>query len=165
MLDLDAWAQRHGITPQARAELVALLDVVPDPPAAPSAKSEAATQASVRLCAPVYGGVLWRNNVGAFVGEDGVPIRFGLANDSRRVNKRVKSSDLIGVFPFLVGPEHIGKTVGIFTAIECKRAAWTWGGSDREKAQRKFHNIVRVAGGVAGFARSREEFMAILGGA
>jgi hypothetical protein len=83
-------------------------------------------------------------------------VRFGLANDSAKLNKSVKSSDLIGFTPV--------RGAAVFTAIECKREDWLWAGSPREIAQQKFHTVVRASGGLAGFARNLEEFKLIIGG-
>jgi hypothetical protein len=101
--------------------------------------------------------VLWRNNVGCLKDVSGQPVRYGLANDSSKLNKKVKSSDLIGFTP------AAGRAV--FTAIECKREAWVWTGNPHEIAQQQFHNIVKASGGLAGFARNLEEFQSIISGA
>lgn len=159
MIEFTAWAQRHQVSREAVAELVQILAT---PPPIPSRiltpKSEAAVQADVRLHAPKLRGYLWRNNVGVFTDPEGVPVRFGLANDSGKVNKRIKSSDLIGFLPYMVD----GTPRAIFTAIECKSGAWVWSGTPREIAQQRFIDLVRMAGGVAGFVRSVEEFEGLL---
>ncbi|MEE9393727.1 MAG: hypothetical protein V3W41_14585 [Planctomycetota bacterium] len=100
--------------------------------------------------------------MGVAFDRDMVPIRFGLANDSKRLNENVKSSDLIGVCPVVITQWHIGRTLGVFTAVECKRLDWRWHATKRETAQQRFHNIVRAAGGYAGFARSAREFRDII---
>ena len=51
----------------------------------------------IRLEAAKQGILLWRNNVGAVKTSDGRMIRFGLANDSHKMNQHIKSSDLIGI--------------------------------------------------------------------
>ena len=150
------WAQRNGVNRQAVTELLQILAMPPDPLCNPTQLSEAATQAEVRLAAPRHGGVLWRNNVGAWQDPAGHWTRYGLANDSAKLNAHVKSSDLIGFTPV------DGRAV--LTAIECKRGDWKWSGSKREVAQQRFHNIVRVGGGIPGFARSAAEFEALLRG-
>lgn len=145
------WAARHGVSAAALAELVTLLAQASALPLEGIEGSEELTQATLRLAAPRMGLTLWRNNVGALPGPSGVPVRYGLANDSRRLNKHIKSSDLIGIGPG-----------GRFVAIECKRAAWVWRGTPREVAQRRFITLVRAAGGYAGFARSVEEMREVL---
>lgn len=61
--------------------------------------SESAIQNKVRLAAAYAGLECWRNNVGVSMVIDEYgnkrPVRYGLANDSAKVNKEIKSSDLI----------------------------------------------------------------------
>lgn len=144
------------------AELSQLLAEPVPPPADGRNFSEAAVQSELRLTAPKYGGHLWRNNVGAFVNDSGAPVRYGLANDSSKLNKKVKSSDLVGFFPFKIAPHHVGKTLAVFAAIECKRSSWYWNAGTRERAQRRFIDIVKTGGGVAGFARSAADLSEII---
>jgi len=162
-MNLSQWAVRHGITGDAMAELVALLAQAPAPDVHPASDaSEAAVQAAIRLEAPHKRAPLWRNNVGVAEGRDGVPIRFGLANDSARLNRSVKSSDLIGVVPMLIQHHHLGRTIGAFGAFECKRGNWTYSGTKREQAQKKYMDIVSGAGGCSGFVRSVAQFNQIV---
>ncbi len=153
---LVQWARRHAVDQQALTELLLILAMPPAPPVNPTPQSETAAQAEIRLEAPRWGGVLWRNNVGALPDRTGVLVRYGLANDSAKLNKHVKSSDLIGFTPV--------QGVAVFTAIECKRADWVWHATAREIAQQRFHNVVRAGGGIAGFARSAVEFEELLRG-
>lgn len=84
--------------------------------------------------------------------DDGRMIRYGLANESERMNRSFKSSDLIGITPTIILPEHVGMIVGVFTAIESKREGWRFSESDeRAAAQQRFIQFVRNAGGLAGF--------------
>jgi hypothetical protein len=159
MVDLEAWARRHGVSSQAMAELAGVLSAVPAPPRDVAPQSEAATQTDIRLAVPRYGGTVWRNNVGVLKDETGTPVRYGLANDSQRVNRQVKSSDLIGFFPFTVGAQHVGRRLAIFTAIECKAAGWTWRGDAREEAQRRFLQLVEAGGGIGTFARGTDDLL------
>ncbi len=121
-------------------------------------KSEAAVQSEIRIEAPKRNVTLFRNNVGVGVNPAGVPIRFGLCNDSAKLNRKFKSSDLIGFRPL----DMFGQTVAQFVAIECKREGWVWADTDREVAQLAYLNIVRAAGGVGEFCTSVEEFIAAL---
>ena len=109
-------------------------------------------------------GPLWRNNVGALLDRRGVPIRYGLANETKDENQRTKSSDLIGLTPTLVTQEMVGSIVGIFTALETKHSDWYFNGADKHTvAQFKFHNIVRNAGGFAGFVSDPNQIHEIVG--
>lgn len=125
--------------------------------------SEELVQQQIRLDAGRINVDLWRNNVGACVDQSGRLIRYGLANESAKENDKIKSSDLIGVSPLLITPAHVGYYVGVFTAIEVKRSDWTYSSKDAHSvAQLKYIDIVRNAGGFAGFARSVEEFRGII---
>ena len=119
--------------------------------------SEAAAQSQIRLAAAQQGITLWRNQSGACYDDTGRLIRYGLANDSAQLNRRLKSSDLIGITPMLIEPRHLGRVVGVFTAVEVKHPGWKRPGNDRERAQAEFIRIVREKGGLAGFATSVEE--------
>jgi hypothetical protein len=121
--------------------------------------AESTAQNAVRWAAAQAGVALWRNNSGALPDPDGRMVRFGLGNDSARLNKLWKSSDLIGILPVTIQPHHVGRTFGIFAAVEMKDPA-TWRGepkSDREKAQAAFIATVQQYGGVGGFVTSPEE--------
>ena len=111
---------------------------------------EVAVQQAIRLEAARRGIVLWRNNTGVLLDARGVPLRFGLANDSAKVNANFKSSDLIGIC-----------VDGKFLAIECKAPTWNYRGTARELAQLNFINLVISTGGRAGFARCIEDAIQI----
>lgn len=124
---------------------------------------EAAAASHIRLDAAQNYIELWRNNVGVLKNENGVPVRYGLCNESADMNREIKSSDYIGIQPVYITPEMVGTIVGVFVAVETKETDWTFKPSDkRAVAQSKFHDIVRKAGGRAGFARTVEEFRKIV---
>jgi len=157
-MTFQQWQIRHGVSDQAMYELEQMLlepskttgDVV--------GSSEAGSQQRIRAAAPHQCGILWRNNVGAFADERGVWVRYGICNDSKKVNDKIKSSDLIGSTKI----SYHGRHFGVFTAIECKKPGWKFTGSIRENAQLKFHNIVRSNGGIAGFATSVNDYQQII---
>jgi len=91
---------------------------------------------------------LWRNNVGACKDERGNYFRYGLCNDSAKLNESIKSSDLIGIRPVRL-PD--GRVIGQFVARECKRPGWKYSGTPRERAQLAFLELVRGMGGDAQF--------------
>ena len=113
--------------------------------------SEAAVLSKVRVAASRTGARLWRNNVGVAMDDNGRVVRFGLANDSSRVNRITKSSDLVGITPQVVTQDMVGTTVGIFTARECKREGWVYRGTPTERAQRAFLDLINEMGGDAEF--------------
>jgi hypothetical protein len=112
---------------------------------------EADAAARVRLAASAAGVRLWRNNVGAGKLTNGTFVRWGLANESRQMNAHIKSADLIGVRPVLVGPHHVGQTLGVFVSRETKRPGWRYSGNEHEAAQQRWIDLVRSLGGDAAF--------------
>ena len=147
------WAARHGVSLQAVQELASLFGMHGghDLPSEVKGTSEAAVQAAVRLEAARKGVRLFRNNVGALVDSRGVPVRYGLANDSKQVNEVMKSADLIGWRPLLIGPQHMGTVVAQFVSRECKRPGWHYTGDAHEEAQLNWAQLVTAAGGDASF--------------
>ena len=117
-------------------------------PRSPLTISEQAVQQYLRVHAPKNGHALWRNNRGAMMNPDtGNMVRFGLGNDSVKLDKVWKSSDLIGIGPG-----------GKFMAIEVKHPGWTGPKNDRERAQANFLQSVRGLGGLATFATRIEDY-------
>ena len=160
---LKDWAKKHGVSDAALAELRgALFPWRPDEVAA-AAKTEADTQGLLRVEAGRMGFPLWRNNNGAWLdkGADRL-VRYGLGNDSERVSKKIKSSDLIGCMPAVIDPADVGRTVGLFVAVEVKRPGWTKPACARDKAQEKFLAAVRSLGGIAGFANHPDNLRSII---
>ena len=125
--------------------------------------TETPAQQQVRLAMARMGAQMWRNNTGAFQDETGRWIRYGLCNDSKQVNERIKSSDLIGGVPITIQPHHVGQTFAILTAIECKRPNWhLTPGDKRGQAQKRFIDLVVGIGGFAGFATGPDDLAGIL---
>lgn len=151
---LSAWAARWAVHPRALEELrQALLGLNVAEVRPLAGRSESAVQSLVRLEAARAGVILWRNNVGAVQDhESGSFIRYGLCNDSARVNEQLKSADLVGIRRVLVTPGHVGQHIGQFVARECKHGGWSWTGSPREVAQANFAALVNSYGGDACFA-------------
>lgn len=152
---LDAWAQQWAISEEALKALRVVMGCTnynTNADRKPEGKSEAWAQQRVRLEASKVGARLWRNNVGVLFDEDGRPIRYGLANDSKALNIQIKSSDLIGILPATIRPEDTGKTIGIFTSIEIKKPGWKYTGKDREAAQLAWINLIVSLGGIAAFS-------------
>lgn len=125
--------------------------------------NEAALQSMVRRDF-AYIGPIWRNNSGACTDDTGRLIRYGLGNDSAQLNREIKSSDLIGITPVVCYVASIGwTTLGVFTALECKKTGWKLQPSDeRATAQARFHEIVKQHGGFAGFVTKPDDISSII---
>lgn len=164
MTNYQQWAARH---PQAAAELNQILDAVSRPiHRMVAGKSEAWAQQQARLKIAKTGAMAWRNNVGAtptkiptFCPKCGhqyqikqTPIRYGLANDSQKLNAQIKSSDLILAIPRTVTPAMVGTTIAQFGAVECKRPGWTYRGTEAEIAQLAWLQLIVKVGGYASFS-------------
>ncbi len=121
--------------------------------------SEAYAQSLVRLAAARTPGVwLTRNNVGVLPHPDnGRPVRFGLANESAAQNAALKSADLIGWRTVLITPVMVGQRVAVFLSREVKAPGWAYRGTDRERAQAAWRDLVRAAGGDAEFTTGEFE--------
>lgn len=153
MTILEQWAADWSVPTAALADLRARLSPPPSAPAAPTdPHSEAGVTSIVRLEASRAGVLLFRNNVGACLAQDGRQLRYGLANDSAAMNKSLKSADWIGIRPVTIMPEHVGTTIGQFVSREIKRAGWKYAGTGREAAQMRWAELISSRGGDACFA-------------
>lgn len=127
-------------------------------------RSEAEIQQLIQIEGPHHHCILMRNNSGALKDQQGRVVRFGLGNVSAKHSENIKSSDLIGITTIVVTQDMVGKSLGIFTAVEVKAEDYSFSANDkREKAQRNFIDWVLSRGGIAGFAKSVDDFKRILG--
>lgn len=157
MIKLYEWAKRNNISHNAFNDLLQVMGMADIPEKPPKqGTSETAVQTQCRLKVQQLGGRVFRNNVGVLFDDRGVPVRYGLANESAKLNKHIKSSDLIGLVPRLITAEMVGTVIGQFTAIECKRGDWRFTGNEHEEAQARFIGIVNKLGGYATFANTPE---------
>jgi hypothetical protein len=157
---LDEWASRWGVPAAAVFDLRMRLGIA-DLPAlsiAESQGSESRQQSLVRLDAAQHGVWLTRNNVGALLDDRGVPVRYGLANESKEMNRRVKSGDLIGIRPIRIQQQHVGMLIGQFVSREVKHETWQWKGDSHELAQAAWANFVIAKGGDAAFCTGPGSF-------
>lgn len=142
---LTQWAQAWRVPEAALVDLRTRLAALCLPESVAATQgSEAGAQQAIRLEAAEKGILLWRNNSGALQDAEGRWVRYGLCNDSKQLNERYKSSDLIGVRPG-----------GQFVAREVKAPGWRYTGTPREEAQLRWLEMVRAAGGDAQFATGR----------
>lgn len=92
--------------------------------------------------------VMFRNNVGAFKDKNKW-VRFGLVKGS---------SDLVGWTRVEITPDMVGRTIAVFTAIECKTAKGM-----ATPAQIYFIERAKLDGGYAGVARNVEDALKVIG--
>lgn len=156
-MELHEWAAKWQISGAALSDLQAAVlgevgVILDDAPARRPIYTESGAQAAIRIEAAKKGLRLWRNNNGALQATDGRWVRFGLANDSKAVNDKLKSSDLIGIRPVKIGPEWVGFTLGQFVSREVKAPGWKFTGTARETAQKRWIDLIREFGGDAHFA-------------
>jgi hypothetical protein len=152
-MKLTTWASKWGIPNAAIEDLkkslgAGILEVIH----CEQGKSEAAVTSIVRLEASKKNCRLWRNNRGAFKNEYGQWVHYGLANESGKMNDFIKSSDLIGIRPVKIRETMVGLTIGQFVSREIKKSDWTYTGTDAEKAQLKWLELITSLGGDACFA-------------
>lgn len=154
---LLTWAQAWGIPVAALDDLGARLtaSTVSDTNEG-AGLSEAGVASRVRLAEAQAGNRIWRNNVGAVQTEDGRHLRYGLCNESAKMNKAIKSSDFVGIYRRLVMPSDVGLYIGQFYAIETKRRGWKFSGDERETAQLAFLTLVNSLGGIGKFSTGEE---------
>lgn len=159
-MNLDDWAAQWGVSRAALFDLRLRMGVEALPALSVSGTdgSESRQQSLVRIDAATNGIWLTRNNVGALLDARGVPVRYGLANESKEQNRVVKSADLIGMRSILIGPQHVGQLIAQFVSREVKHEGWTWKGDDHEQAQLNWCNFVLSKGGDAAFCNGPGSF-------
>lgn len=155
MTVIHDWARDRGVSYAALMDLAQRLGAnsVPD---VSSLASEAGVQSRVRLDASQSGVYLWRNNVGACYDDNGNFLRYGLANDTAKVNTVLKSGDLIGVRPVFITPEMVGTFIGQFVSREVKKGNWHYTGTEREIAQKNWAELITSLGGDARFTNGSD---------
>lgn len=160
MTALTEWAARWTLSPECLSDLLATMGAASSPPPTvpDSRTSEAYVQSLVRLEAPRHGVYLTRNNVGALLDKRGVPLRYGLANESPAQNAKIKSADLIGIDGRPIEPWEVGRPRGRLVSRECKRADWKWSGNEHEQAQLNWATLVTRYGGDAKFTTGEGSF-------
>ena len=162
-MSLEIWAARWGVSAEALAELpTAMWGDAVGTPTAGAPGTEAGVVSQLRLRAPHCDALLWRNNRGAAVGDGGRLLRYGIANDSAKMGQRWRSSDLIGIASIQVRPSMVGRKIGVFVAMECKRPEWHYLGTEHEQGQRNFLGLIDRYGGAAAFACSDKALDAAL---
>ncbi len=152
-MNLNEWARRWGVSVEALTQLCEIMGINETATSQPGV-SESAIQQEIRLETNRRGNRLWRNNVGALKDISGRVVRYGLNNESKRINEVIKSSDLIGITPRVIVKSDVGGIIGVFTSIECKHSGWSYTGTTHEQAQLKWIQLILKLGGIAQFAAS-----------
>lgn len=132
------WAMKWQV-PQAAIDELVTIDL--DDDSRDDTGGEAGVVRACRIEADRLGGVLWRNNSGATFDKNGRMIRYGLGNDSKKLNRDYKAPDLVGIAPG-----------GRFWSAECKAPTWKGIRNEREHAQANFGRHVQALGGLFTFA-------------
>lgn len=153
MSNLTQWAIRHGVSHVALADLVDMFTGESSVVKVEGVEgSESWVSSQIKLEAARLGVKLTRNNVGALKDVKGRSVRYGLWNESKMMNQRIKSGDFIGIRPILIDVSHIGSTIGQFVMREVKESDWVYTGEGREEAQMRCIQMVNGLGGDACFA-------------
>jgi hypothetical protein len=108
--------------------------------------SESSIQREIRVRLSQLRKPFFRYQVGTFLSLQGAMVHIG--------EKGV--SDLIGMTPYVVQPEDVGRTIAVFTALEIKTAK----GRLREE-QAPFLRMVNSHGGLGAIVRSAEDAEAV----
>jgi hypothetical protein len=104
-------------------------------------------QSDIRLrLSELRAGIFLRYNVGTFLTMDGRPVKIGEPG----------VSDLIGITPHVITQEDVGKTVGVFTALETKQVKDSTTKA-RKESQGNFLRLVNGLGGLGAIVRSVED--------
>jgi len=156
-VSMEEWQAQH---PAAARDLARVFGAIPWPEINPAHddKSEAWAQQKDRFAIREARAFSWRNNVGATparcddCGAKQQPVRYGLANDSARLNKQIKSSDLILAIPRLIEQKHVGTVIAQFGSVESKKPGWVYTGKGREPGQAAWLALINRIGGFATFS-------------
>jgi len=102
--------------------------------------NESTTQREIRAKLGTLKLPFFRYQVGTFLAPDGTMVKIGVKG----------VSDLIGITPYTITPEDVGRTVGIFTALEVKKPK----GGRASDEQKSFLRTVNRLGGIGAVVKS-----------
>lgn len=105
--------------------------------------TESQIQTQIRIACNQGGTRAWRNNI-AKLKVRGQWVNYGIPGKG--------GSDLLGLHKMEILPEHVGKSVAVFVAIEVKSAT-----GKTTPHQDSFLDFIKNQGGISGVARSAEE--------
>lgn len=151
-MTFEQWCVRWSVPREAYDEWLMMVRAHPTGVDPKASKSEAAVSSEILLeTGRRRDLVLFRNNVGALKDDRGVPVRYGLANESPAQNKLLKSADFIGGYRRLITQADVGTRILQFLSTEAKEYGWTYSGRGREPAQLNWANYINAMGGIAMF--------------
>lgn len=110
---------------------------------------ETSVEKQVQLAVSKHGARLFKNHRGMFKDMQGNPRQIGIGPNG--------GSDLIGFTAVTITPEMVGRSLAVFTAIECKQ-----GKGRPSPEQLKFIETVKQYGGKAGVAWCAEDAVEII---
>ena len=113
--------------------------------------SESTVQRSIRLHLGKLRLPFLRYQVGTFLTMQGDPIHIG--------EKGV--SDLIGITPHTITQEDVGKTIGVFTALEIKKPKGQTQ-KERRENQGNYLRLINRLGGLGAIVKSPEDAEAVV---
>lgn len=107
---------------------------------------ESVIQTQIRLRLSKLRMLFLRFNVGTFWTKDGRPVKIGEQG----------VSDLIGMVPHTITQEDVGRTIGVFVALETKQLRDS---TDKERRQKQgnFLRLVNRSGGLGAIVRSEDD--------
>ncbi len=155
------WATRYGVSGEALRQLLAIVTPPRTSETGGKPRSEAAVQSGIIERSYRVGAALWRNNSGAMFNEQNQMVRFGLGNDSKKINDVWKSPDLVGIWPRRITPLDVGTVIGQFMGCEVKESGWRGPTSDHEKAQAAALSNFRALGGIGIFAQDEKDVFGV----
>jgi len=122
---------------------------------------ESSVAQRILLLSSTVGGWMGRNNSGGYYDPSGRFVRYGLGNFTDE--DEMASSDYIGWTPVFITPDMVGQVLPVFTAIETKPTGWKFRKSDKRACnQLAFIDMVKAAGGKAGFATCETDYEEII---
>jgi hypothetical protein len=126
--------------------------------------SESEIQARIMVTLSIPGLRVFRINVGrAWTGSEAIRLKNGdmLIKNPRPFKTGVPKgfSDLVGIKSVKITESMIGKTLGVFTAIEVKSPK-----GKTSAHQVRFLDLIRSLGGICGVARSEKQALEIVRG-
>lgn len=148
-ISLTDWAVKWRIPPEALRELCDSAIHHDTLVNESGHKSESRVQSELRLESARKQKYLFRNNRGAGKLASGNFVRYGLANDSKKLGDVIKSADLVGLEKILITHEMAGTIIGRFLSVEVKHEDWKYSGTIEENAQIAWAALINAQGGRA----------------